>query len=106
MTFRCALVFMLLLTGPVLGQPSPTGEGDPNAISCRPPQLIAGSRLRGPQVCRPNRVWAQYLRDGMDVAPDGIHDMPRSKAKSLTCQTVGGGGGNTGMAQNGATVCE
>jgi hypothetical protein len=51
-------------------------------------------------------VWAQYLKDGMDVAPDGIHDMPRSKVKSLTCHTVGGGGGNTGMAQTGGTVCE
>lgn len=106
----------LLLAGPAIAQSNaddppktiserPTGEGDPEAITCRPPQQLPESRLRGPQVCRTNRVWAQYRKDGMDVAPDGVHDI-RSK---MNCHSEGGGGGGgaTSMARvGGGVVCE
>ncbi len=37
---------------------SPDGNGDANAITCRPPQILPGSRLLGPEVCKTNAVWA------------------------------------------------
>jgi hypothetical protein len=49
----------------------PRGEGDPEAMTCRAPQPLPGSRLRGPQVCKTNRAWAQLRADGKDVGPDG-----------------------------------
>lgn len=49
----------------------PRGEGDPDATTCRAPQPLAGSRLRGPQVCKTNRAWAQLRADGKDIGPDG-----------------------------------
>src|ERR1700761_9178305 len=72
---------LLLLAGAAWAQGEktyatfPTGEGDPDAITCRPPQPVPGERLNGREVCKKNSVWAQYRRDGMDVAPDGVHDI-------------------------------
>jgi hypothetical protein len=48
----------------------PSGEGNPYIYTCRPPQILPGSRLRGPEVCKTNAAWAQYRKDGMDVAAD------------------------------------
>jgi beta-lactamase regulating signal transducer with metallopeptidase domain len=50
---------------------SPTGAGDPEAITCRVPQQLPGSRLAGPQVCKTNRVWAALRAQGQDISPDG-----------------------------------
>ena len=88
----------------------PSGEGNPDDISCRAPQLIPGTRnQRGPKVCKANAIWAQYREDGMTVSADGKRDMPIPKAKS--CQSRAGGLGNgsstssaSGMA--GAVSCE
>jgi beta-lactamase regulating signal transducer with metallopeptidase domain len=49
----------------------PRGEGDTDAVTCRAPQPLAGSRLQGPQVCKSNRAWAQLRADGKDIGPDG-----------------------------------
>ncbi|MES2473934.1 MAG: M56 family metallopeptidase [Pseudomonadota bacterium] len=49
----------------------PRGEGDPNAITCRVPQLMPGSRLRGPEVCETNKVWATLRASRQIVLPDG-----------------------------------
>ena len=49
----------------------PSGAGEPDAITCRTPQLLPGSRLPGPEVCKINRVWAQLRAEGMDISPDG-----------------------------------
>src|SRR4051812_32899144 len=59
------------------------GKGDPDAITCRPPQHLVSSRLLGPEVCKTNAVWAQYAKDGMEVAADGVHDVPSEKSRSL-----------------------
>jgi len=77
---------------------TPAGDGAPELVVCRAPQQLPGSRLLGPQVCRTNAVWAQYRRDGMDVAPDGIHDVPSEKYRTLhqgTCRPASPGGGST-----------
>jgi hypothetical protein len=49
----------------------PSGAGEPDAITCRTPQLLPGSRLPGPEVCKINRVWAQLRAEGKDISPDG-----------------------------------
>ncbi len=90
---------------------NPTGEGDPNTITCRPPQPLPNSRLRGPEVCKTNQVWAQYTKDGMTVAPDGIHDMPSEKYRSthpLACRpaTAGGSSVSTANQTNFGMICE
>ena len=83
--------------GAALAQPAkifsknPTGEGDPEAITCRSPIQLENSRLLGPVVCKPNAEWAQYAKDGMTVSADGRSDVPVKKTGS--CQAVGGGGG-------------
>lgn len=50
---------------------NPRGDGDPDAITCRAPQALPGSRLWGPKVCKTNRIWAQLRADGKDVSEDG-----------------------------------
>lgn len=107
MTRSPALILsLLLLTAPALAQSKtyaafPTGEGDPDAITCRPPQHVPGERLPGPEVCKTNAVWARYRKDDMDVAPDGKHDVALRKNNSgptRNCQSTGSGGGATSGA--------
>jgi hypothetical protein len=50
---------------------NPRGEGEPNAITCRVPQQLPGSRLRGPEVCQANRVWAALYANQQVMLPDG-----------------------------------
>jgi beta-lactamase regulating signal transducer with metallopeptidase domain len=52
---------------------TPIGDGDPGAITCRVPQVLPGSRLPGPTVCKFNRVWAQLRAGGMEISPDGTY---------------------------------
>ena len=49
----------------------PRGEGDPNQVTCRVPQFLPGTRLRGPEICKPNRVWAQMAANKEVLSPDG-----------------------------------
>ena len=49
----------------------PRGEGAPGAITCRIPQPLPGSRLRGPLVCQTNRVWAALAAHNNVILPDG-----------------------------------
>ena len=90
---------------------TPTGEGDPDTMVCRAPQQVPGSRLSGPQVCKTNAVWARYRKDGMDVAPDGVHDVPSEKYRSahpMACRpaTAGGSSASNAMQTNLGMVCE
>jgi hypothetical protein len=120
-----AAAFVLALCAPVLGQPAtaaiarpaqavaalPDGSGDPNTITCRPPQTLPGKRLRGPEVCKTNAVWAQYRKDGMDVAADGIHDVRSEKWRTVGPQACHaatmGGSGTTNMNQaNFSQICD
>ncbi len=90
---------------------TPDGTGDPNVITCRPPQTLPGSRLMGPEVCKTNAVWAQYRKDGMDVAADGVHDVPSEKWRTTNPQachpaTAGGSGTMAMMQANISMMCE
>ena len=49
----------------------PRGNGDPDAMTCRIPQLLPGSRLPGPEVCQTNRFWAALYAEGRRLGPDG-----------------------------------
>jgi beta-lactamase regulating signal transducer with metallopeptidase domain len=49
----------------------PRGGGDPDATTCRVPQLLPGSRLPGPEVCETNRFWAALYAEGRRLGPDG-----------------------------------
>jgi hypothetical protein len=49
----------------------PRGEGDPDAVTCRLPQALPGSRLAGPEVCKINRIWAELRALGQQISPDG-----------------------------------
>ena len=89
----------------------PTGEGAPYAITCRTPQYLPGSRLMGPEVCKTNILWTQYRKDGMDVAADGIHDVPAEKLRTVNppaCHpaTMGGSGTSAMNQANFSMVCE
>jgi hypothetical protein len=126
--------FVLALGAPVLAQPAPVsvptpsigaavavapsstaavpdGSGDPNAITCRRPQVLPGQRLMGPEVCKTNAVWARYRKDGMDVAADGIHDEPSEKWRSTNPQachpaTMGSSNTTGAMQTNITMICE
>jgi hypothetical protein len=111
-----AAAFFLALCAPAWAEgpsrsQSPDGAGDPNAITCRPPQVQAGTRLLGPEVCKVNSVWAQYRKDGMEVAADGIHDVHSEKWRSTNPQachpaTMGGGNTSTQMGTIFSMICE
>ena len=89
----------------------PTGVGDPNAITCRPPQTLPGKRLLGPEACRTNAQWAQYNRDGMALSADGVHFQPSEKMRTLNPQachaaTMGGSGTANMIYANISQICE
>jgi len=64
---------------------NPRGEGDPAAITCRVPQHLPGSRLRGPEVCHTNRVWAALHAYHGVILPNG----QTLVATGLTSQACG-----------------
>ena len=120
-----AAAVVLTLCAPVLALPaaaaiapavqaaaaSPDGKVDPDTITCRPPQTLPGKRLKGPEVCKTNAVWAQYRKDGMDVAADGIHDVRSEKWRTVGPQACHaatmGGGSTTNMNQvNFSQICD
>jgi beta-lactamase regulating signal transducer with metallopeptidase domain len=81
---------------------APTGAGDPEAVTCRLPQPLPGSRLPGPEVCKTNRIWSTLRAQGVQIAADGrtiyvVDDYQRRRALS-GCQIAGAvGGGSTSM---------
>jgi hypothetical protein len=80
----------------------PDGTGDPDAVTCRPPQVIPGQRLPGPQVCKLNAQWALLRRNGQDISADGRDIIPEAKAGNgvqMNC-TMGGGGATNGGQLN------
>jgi beta-lactamase regulating signal transducer with metallopeptidase domain len=70
---------------------NPIGAGDPDAITCRVPQLLPGSRLAGPSICKTNRVWAELHAHRQDISPDGtmivyLDDFQRRQANLPNCR--------------------
>jgi hypothetical protein len=107
---KVLILFLVAAASPAMAQPGektyaafPTGQGDPDQLTCRPPQQLQDSRLMGPEVCKRNYEWARYRRDRMDVAPDGIHDIPLRPSQS--CQPTQLGGNSTATAGNVGIAC-
>jgi hypothetical protein len=65
----------------------PTGAGDPDAISCRVPQQLPGSRLMGPEICKRNSEWAKLFKDGHSISPNGKQIVDAEKALTYNPQT-------------------
>src|ERR1700760_3538755 len=104
---RKSLVCAALLTGlafPALAQAPavslhPDGTGDPDAVTCRPPQSIPNSRFTGPRVCKLNSQWALLRKNGQDISAEG-HDIISDKVGNvgpMTCTMSGGGASNAGQ---------
>ena len=84
---------------------TPTGEGDPDAISCRLPQQLADSRIPGPEICKRNREWASLHKAGNDISSDGRSVVPSEKSRTtnkaaLNCVKVTTGSTYTGYITN------
>jgi hypothetical protein len=78
----------------------------PEPQVCRPPQQFADSRLQGPRVCLPQRVWDQFKAQGVVLQPDGRtlvvgYDQMR-QLRPMTCQSMGT---NTSAATNWYVAC-
>ena len=90
---------------------NPMGDGDPDAVTCRVPQTLPGSRLPGPQICRANRIWAALRANREDISPDGtmtvyLDDYARQKASSANCRdAIFGRPGVTSLAGASTTFC-
>jgi hypothetical protein len=77
----------------------PDGTGDPDAVTCRPPQSLPNSRFLGPQVCKLNSQWALLRKNGQDISADG-RDIISDKSGGvgqMTCTMSGGGATNGGQ---------
>jgi hypothetical protein len=66
---------------------------DPEGIECRPPQQLPASHVLGPKTCRTKALWAQYRKEGLDIAPDGVQVVSASgleSANNYGCLLVNG----------------
>jgi hypothetical protein len=84
---------------------TPTGEGDPDAISCRMPQQLPDSRIPGPEICKRNREWASLHKAGNDISSDGRSVVPSEASRTtnhagMNCVKVTTGGPYTGYMTN------
>jgi hypothetical protein len=61
----------------------PTGEGNPDAVTCRAPAPVTASRTRrGPEVCLTNRFWAGLATRQQRVDSNGQIVSTRSNGPS------------------------
>jgi hypothetical protein len=82
-----AFAVVALLSGPAFAVPddpsypvmpdTPSGTGDPNAVTCRAPQPLASGGL-GPKICMKNEIWVRLSLTGKDLSADGkaVFDRP------------------------------
>ncbi|HWU54905.1 MAG TPA: hypothetical protein VN175_05335 [Rhizomicrobium sp.] len=61
----------------------PTGDGDPDAISCRAPQQLPGVHFMGPEICKRNREWAELYKRGENLSPDGKRILESEKTRTF-----------------------
>jgi hypothetical protein len=107
------LVFTLFLAAPAAAdeRTTPSGDGPLDEMVCRAPQRLPGERLLGPRTCLTNAAWAGYHKKGMDLSPDGIHEIPSEKYRTThqtACRPATAGGSSVGtmMQVNIGTICE
>jgi len=61
----------------------PDGRGEADHVTCRAPQAMTGSRLRGPRICLTNQEWARMHQKGQTFTPDG--SIEEASAASRKC---------------------
>ena len=61
----------------------PDGRGEADHVTCRAPQAMTGSRLRGPRICLTNQEWALMHQKGQTFTPDG--SIEEASAASRKC---------------------
>ena len=49
---------------------TPSGLGDPGAVTCRAPQALPGGGM-GPKICMKNDIWVRLSLTGKDLSADG-----------------------------------
>ena len=49
---------------------TPSGVGDPNAVTCRAPQRLPAGDM-GPKICMKNDIWVRLSLTGKDLSADG-----------------------------------
>jgi hypothetical protein len=83
---------------------TPTGEGDPDAISCRLPQQLPDSRIPGPEICKRNSEWASLHKAGNDISSDGRSVVPSEQSRTthagMICTKVTTGSPYAGYITN------
>lgn len=83
---------------------TPTGEGDPDEITCRKPQQLPNSRIPGPEICKRNRVWAGLRKAGLTLSADGqvVDNYERARDGRRMCVKVviPAGLGSGGVSEN------
>ena len=62
---------------------SPGQPQDADAVTCRAPQELPGTRLYGPKVCKPQRQWDDLHRQGLDIGPDGESVVASEKFRTV-----------------------
>jgi hypothetical protein len=68
---------------------SPGQPQDADAVTCRAPQELPGTRLYGPKVCKPQRQWDDLHRQGLDIGPDGQSVVESEKYRTFHCSSAG-----------------
>jgi beta-lactamase regulating signal transducer with metallopeptidase domain len=92
---------------PAIAVPAPAESAD--AVVCRKPQRLAGSRLSGPAVCLQASQWARLHAGGQDIGADGrsLINTDYEKEKTLlgsSCPAPMNVGASTGW-HGGSTDC-
>jgi len=87
-----ASIPIIVVPSPQLA-PEPVETAAPEILVCRAPQQFRDSRLLGPQVCLPQRVWDRFKAQGLVLQPDGKtltmgYDDTRL-LRPMTCQSMG-----------------
>ena len=87
----------------------PVAAESEDAVVCRKPQRLAGSRLSGPAVCLQASQWARLHAGGQDIGPDGrsLINTDYEKQKTLlgsSCPAPMNVGASTGW-HGGSTDC-
>jgi beta-lactamase regulating signal transducer with metallopeptidase domain len=92
--------FVILPTPELAAEP--VENTAPERLVCRPPQRMSDSRLMGPQVCLPQRVWDKFKAQGQVLLPDGRTMAISYDEQPLTCMSVGT---NASAATNWYVAC-
>jgi hypothetical protein len=93
---------IIVVPSPQLAEPAEPAKLETQV--CRPPQRLRDSRLMGPQVCLPQRIWDQFRAKGVVLQPDDKTFAMGSEEllRPMICQSMGT---NASAATNWFVAC-